>query len=61
MEIEYQVGDTVEYTPMGGGSRIVVVTDKDDNIKNGRPGFEALTEGVWGYDDQIVRVVEKAS
>jgi len=60
----YKVGSVIEYQPFGGGIRRVVVTDKDSNIKNGRPGFDGRIAGdddpiasVWGYDDQITRVV----
>lgn len=64
---EYEVGDVVEYRPFGGGLRAVRVCDKDSDIKNGRPGFDGYLldeEGdefkeatVWGYDEQIVRVL----
>lgn len=56
----YKVGDTIQYRTFGGGLRTVVVTDKMDDVKNGRPGFDGYLVGdpqamVWGYDDQIVR------
>lgn len=66
----YEVGDVIEYQTFGGGSiRRVLVEDREDNIKNGCPGFGGIcVEGgadvgmsVWGYDDQIIRVVERAS
>lgn len=48
------------------GTRRVQVTDRYDDIKNGRPGFEGINldvpdeddieHFVWGYDSQIVRV-----
>ena len=56
----YNVGDSISYTPIGGGpSRLVVVTEKYDDVDNGLPGFdgyivgESTDAGVWGYDDQI--------
>ena len=55
----YRVGDTIYYSAFGSsGSRIVKVTNRED-IK-GRPGFDGLLsngEAVWGYDEQITRVV----
>jgi hypothetical protein len=64
----YQVGDTIEYLTFGGERRQVIVTNKDDDIKNGRPGFDGTLinetgpfNEVWGYDDQIVRVYAKAT
>lgn len=71
--MEYRVGDVIEYGMFGGGSRIVKVTAREANIKNGRAGFDGdlvretggsgLTpgNGVWGYDDQIIRVKERRS
>jgi len=55
----YQVGSTVLYETFTGTIRQVVVTAKHDDVKNGRPGFDAIhgPEGVWGYDDQIIEVV----
>ena len=57
--------------------RVVRVTERDANIKNGEPGFlgqeldpntrEPLPPafehdaGVWGYDRQITRIVERGS
>ena len=67
--LSYSVGDTVEYRPSTGPSRVVKVTSKSANIKNGRPGFDGvnlsrehakLDANVWGYDDQIVRVLNTA-
>lgn len=59
----YDIGDTIEYSPFGGGVRVVLVDEKDSDIKNGRPGFGGtVAEGpdtgvsVWGYDSQITRV-----
>jgi len=64
---DYNVGDTIAYQPFGGGERIIVVDDKDSNIKNGEPGFggRLVNPGpddwadVWGYDFQITRVVKR--
>lgn len=66
--IDYKVGDVVEYRPFGGGIRRVEVTNKDADVKNGLPGFDGELvdagdqewRGVWGYDDQIIRVVRRA-
>ena len=67
--MDYNVGDVVAQTPFGGGVRYVRVTSKDQNIKNGRPGFDGILVyrdgtpveseyGVWGYDDQITEVIK---
>ncbi len=62
----YSVGDTIEASCWGGGSRIVVIETKDASIKNGRPGWSGSYQdkpdsefGTWGYDDQIIRVVQR--
>ena len=57
----YEIGDIVRYMTFTGELRTVMVTDKSDNIKNGRPGFDGNIRGaafdkVWGYDSQIIRV-----
>ena len=39
---KYEVGDTVRYETFTGELRTVRVTDKLDDIKNGRPGFDGL-------------------
>lgn len=62
--VSYDVGDTITYTTFGGHqSRTVRVTHKEDDIKNGRPGFDGVVIlgpetdlEVWGYDDQITKV-----
>ena len=68
-QADYEVGDIITYRAMGGELRTVEVTEKDENIKNGRPGFDGRMpndggpEGeleVWGYDAQIVRIDERA-
>ena len=38
----YEVGDIVRYETFTGDLRTVKVTDKLDNIKNDRPGFDGL-------------------
>ena len=68
----YKIGDIIRYNAFGGCGRTVLVNDKDDDIKNGRPGFSGqlvdsdlnpiLREdgsGVWGYDAQIISVVRR--
>jgi len=57
---KYRVGSVIKYRSMGGEIRVVTVTSKESDIKNGRPGFDGdmrSGEGVWGYDDQIIAVV----
>lgn len=57
--MDYSIGDQIVYSPFGGGMRTVTVTDKEADIKNGRPGFDGvMADGttVWGYDDQILFV-----
>ncbi len=59
---DYDVGSTIRYRSFGGDLRTVVVEEKSDDIKNGRPGFDGTTdrgETVWGYDAQIVEIVRK--
>jgi hypothetical protein len=67
---DIRVGDIVHYSPFGGGNRRVKVTNREPDIKNGRPGFDGyllddigarVANGeVWGYDDQITRVEPRA-
>lgn len=59
----YNEGDIIVYRT-ATGLRTVLVDYRDPDVKNGRPGFEGtVTEGaekgrdVWGYDEQIVRVL----
>ena len=58
--MRYKIGDIVKYRTFMGDYRYVRVTDKEDNIKNGKPGFDGVVSGtqetVWGYDYQIVKV-----
>ena len=71
--MRYKEGDIIRYNAFGGLSRNVLVEEKDDDIKNGRPGFSGVHldpdlkpypekdgMGVWGYDAQIVQVVKRA-
>lgn len=63
---QVRVGDEIEYHTLGGGVRVVDVTELHADIKNGWPGFEGivvertrpadLEVRVWGYADQITRV-----
>lgn len=61
--MDYNVGDTIVYSTFGGDLRVVLVEGKDEDIKNGCPGFDGtviegpdIGMGVWGYDNQIVEV-----
>jgi hypothetical protein len=56
-----RAGDLVTYEAFGGLMRTVKVTNVDDDIKNGKPGFDGHSIGIptdtyWGYDHQIVRI-----
>ena len=67
--MNYQIGDTIEYTTFDGSVRRVLVQSKEDDIKNGRAGFTGILAdagqfdaepdsfGVWGYDYQITKVL----
>src|ERR1039458_295033 len=60
--VRYGYGDVVELID---GAR-VRVDDKSDDIKNGRPGGAGIQISPareydrWFYDDQVVRVVQRA-
>lgn len=57
--MKYEIGDYIRYQARSAGIRGGEVIDKDDDIKNGRPGFSMRTpdgQRYWGYDDQIVSV-----
>jgi hypothetical protein len=57
----YRAGSTIKYRAFGGELRTVIVEEREDDVKNDRPGFVGTTthgEGVWGYDDQIIGVVK---
>jgi len=61
IKFKYKVGSTIKYRAWGGEVRTVVVDEKEDDIKNGRPGFGGTTKSgddCWGYDDQIIQVVK---
>lgn len=66
----YGIGSIVSYSPFGGGSRTIKIISKEDDIKNGRPGFDGIGvqkvnnqweekpgEYYWGYDYQIINIV----
>jgi len=60
---DVKIGDVVTYVTFGGGTRTVTVTNVEEDIKNGAPGFDGeLVDGpekgslVWGYLHQITRV-----
>ncbi len=58
---DYKVGSIIGYETFDGVRRKVVVTAKEQDIKNGRAGFDGHIFGepnnlVWGYDYQIIRV-----
>jgi len=58
--MQYGVGDRISYEAFGGEVRTGTVTEKHDDVKKGRPGFDmVLPDGtaVWGYDDQITEVL----
>lgn len=59
---KYRIGSKIKYQSTGGDMRTVIVEYKSSDIKNGRPGFDGVTVDtgypVWGYDSQIVAVVE---
>lgn len=67
--MEYKVGDVIAQQSFGGGVRYVLVETKEEDVKNGRPGFDGILvtsdgtpiegefTGVWGYDSQIMDVI----
>lgn len=59
----YRVNDVIQYTTFTGGVRYVRITAWEDDVKNGRPGFDGIVVNgpeqgvtVWGYADQIDRL-----
>lgn len=59
-QLNYRVGSIIKYRAFGGEVRKVEVESKEEDIKNGRPGFDGMVrsgEWCWGYDDQILEVV----
>jgi hypothetical protein len=65
--VPYNVGDVVQLD----GQDHVLVTNKEEDVKNGYPGGDGITlvgaravegnmnEDRWFYDDQVTRVVKK--
>lgn len=54
-----KIGNRVVYMAFGNEPRVGTVTASFDDIKNGRPGFDLLTDAgeyVWGYDSQLIAV-----
>jgi hypothetical protein len=58
---EVKLGDRVLQQMWSGGWRWVEISRLEENVKNGRAGFDGLEvkidgslgQGVWGYLDQI--------
>ena len=62
--MNYSNGSIIDYRTWTGEVRRIIVTEKLDDVKNGRSGFDGVlvddaTFEVWGYDDQIVRVIAR--
>ena len=62
--MNYSNGSIIEYRTWGGEIRRILVTDKLKDVKNGRSGFDGVLVNdtayeVWGYDDQIIRVIAR--
>lgn len=61
----YHIGDVIEYRVFSDLLRVVRVTARHRNIKNGRPGFDGVeivngqtgSFDCWGYDYQVTRVI----
>ena len=70
--VRYKIGDVVEQRICEGMTRFVLVQSRENDIKNGRPGFsgvgcdaegnldppDPLFDGYWGYDYEVVKVVK---
>lgn len=57
---DIEVGDVVLQETFGGERRLVTITAVLDDVKNGRKGFDGVTENgesVWGYCYQIAQIV----
>jgi hypothetical protein len=62
--LTFEVGDIIEYEVIGTSDhkRIILVSEKSNNIKNGRAGFAGdIVDGrnansYWGYSEDITRV-----
>ena len=62
--MNYSNGSIIDYRTWTGEVRRVLITEKLDDVKNGRSGFDGVLVDdvgfeVWGYDDQIIRVVAR--
>ena len=62
--MKYSEGSIIDYRTWTGEVRRVLVKTREDDVKNGRSGFDGVmtndtTFEVWGYDDQIIRVVAR--
>ncbi len=60
--VNYKVGDRIEQWCFGSPkhARIVTVTEKHADVKNGRAGFDGVMDDgftVWGYDSDVHRVL----
>jgi hypothetical protein len=63
--IDYAPGDLITYRNHLDQSVRCIVLERHANIKNGQPGFDAITdesreEQVWGYDSQITSVIHRS-
>jgi hypothetical protein len=59
---DYSIGSIIEYRAYGNEIRKVRVGAKAEDVKDGRPGFDGVEmDGIpcWGYDEQIVRVIQR--
>lgn len=65
--MDYRIDSIIEYAG-GANGRIVRVTYASRDIKDGDPGFDGVIvvdngsdrvgDPVWGYDDQVKRVIQ---
>lgn len=69
----YKPGDVIAANTWRSGERIVLVDTHEADVKNGQPGFTGTlcrvedgvaipvtvdgVDGVWGYDQQVTRIV----
>lgn len=71
MQNEYGIGSVIVQNSFGNPkhARVVTVTGRYPDIKNGRPGFEGTTYdpngvfgaqrySVWGYDSEVASVIQ---
>jgi hypothetical protein len=47
-------GTKITYRNNAGRTKTSVIDFADDDIKNGRPGYE-LTDGTWCYAEMVIR------